>query len=114
VRLCYCDATTFIYWLEAHPTIGPQVEQIHMKMKGGRDKLCPSVFTIGEILTAAYKSGGLIEAQPIQEFFGGGKERVLLGTDAAERYAFIRASLTPRRRMRFISPTPPSLMSMFT
>jgi predicted nucleic acid-binding protein len=83
----------FFYWLEAHPTNTPHVEQIHRKMKARGGKLCTSAFTIGEILAGAYKSGRLTEAQQIKEFFGGGEVRVLqFGTDAAECYAFIRAS----------------------
>ena len=93
MSLFYWDTMMFIYRLEAYPTNGPQVEQIHPQMKAGGDKLCTSVFTIGEILTDAYKSGRLTEAQQIKEFFGGGEVRVLqFGTDAAERYAFIQAS----------------------
>jgi predicted nucleic acid-binding protein len=82
----------FIYWLEAHPVHGTQVEQIHRRMTTRGDQLCTSVFTIGEILTGAYKAGRLTEAQQIKEFFRSGEVKVLLfGSDAAERYALIRA-----------------------
>ena len=115
MSLFYFDTMMFIYWLEAHPTNTPPVEQIHRKMKARGDKRCTSVFTIGEILAGAHKSGRLTEAQPIKEFFGGGEVRVLqFGTDAAERYAFLRASHNLSPAMRFISPPPQSLMSMFS
>jgi len=93
VNLIYWDTMMFIYWLEAHPTHGPQVEQIYRAMNVRDDKLCTSVFTIGEVLTGAYKGGSLSEAQQIKEFFRSGEVRVLqFGSDVAERYAFIRAN----------------------
>ena len=82
----------FIYWLEGHPVYSPQVEQIYRRVTARGDQLCTSVFTIGEILTGAYKAGRSNEAQQIKEFFAGGEIKILpFGIDAAERYARIRA-----------------------
>ena len=93
MNLVYWDTMLFIYWLEAHPVHGPQVEQIFRKMKVRGDKLCTSVFTLGEILTGAYKTGHLSEAQRISEFFKSGAVRILpFGVEAADRYARIRSS----------------------
>jgi predicted nucleic acid-binding protein len=82
----------FIYWLEAHPQHGKQVHQIHRRMAERGDQLCTSVFTLGEILTGAYKTGRTREAQRIRSFFESGAMRILpFNSEAADRYAKIRA-----------------------
>ncbi len=92
MSLIYWDTMLFIYWLEAHPRHGKQVEQIHRRMVQRGDQLCTSVFTVGEVLTGAYKSGRRREAQQIRNYFESSAIRLLpFNTDAAERYAAIRA-----------------------
>jgi predicted nucleic acid-binding protein len=82
----------FIYWLEAHPVHGPQVEQIYRRMGARGDQLCTSVLTIGEVLTGAYKTGRTDVANQIKKFFKSGELRVLpFSSEVAERYALIRA-----------------------
>jgi predicted nucleic acid-binding protein len=82
----------FIYWLEAHPQYGKKVEQIHERMSERGDQLCTSVFTVGEILTGAYKTGRTKEAGLIRTFFEGATVSLLpFNTEAADRYARIRA-----------------------
>ena len=88
----YWDTMLFIYWLEAHPVHGPQVEQIYRRMTARGDQLHTSVLTIGEVLTGAYKAGRTNEARQLKEFFASGEVKVLPFTaEAAERYALIRA-----------------------
>lgn len=92
MSLVYWDTMLFIYWLEAHPRHGKQVEQIHRRMAQRGDQLCTSVFTVGEVLTGAYKSGRKSEAQQIRSYFESSAVRLLpFTTDAAECYAMIRA-----------------------
>jgi len=92
VSLVYWDTMLFIYWLEAHPQQGKKVEQIHERMSHRGDQLCTSMFTVGEILTGAYKTGRTKEAGQIRAFFDSPAVRLLPFTvEAADRYAKIRA-----------------------
>jgi predicted nucleic acid-binding protein len=92
MSLVYWDTMLFIYWLEANPKYGRQVDQIRRRMSQRGDQLCTSVFTLGEILTGAYKTGRTAEAEQIRSFFESGAVRVLpFNTEAADRYATIRA-----------------------
>lgn len=92
MSLVYWDTMLFIYWLEAHPQHGKQVEQIHRRMVQRHDQLCTSVFTLGEILTGAYKTGRTAEARQIRSFFESDAVRLLpFNTEAADRYARVRA-----------------------
>ena len=92
MSLVYWDTMLFIYWLEAHPQHAEKVEQIHERMSQRGDQLCTSVFTVGEILTGAYKTGRTNEAAEIRSFFESETVRLLpFTTEAADRYARIRA-----------------------
>jgi len=92
VSLVYWDTMLFIYWLEAHPQHAKQVEKIHRRMSERGDQLCTSVFTVGEILTGAYKTGRTEEAQQIRKYFESQAVRLLpFNTEGADRYARIRA-----------------------
>jgi predicted nucleic acid-binding protein len=93
VSLVYWDTMLFIYWLEAHPVHGPQVEQIHRRMSKRQDTICTSVFAAGEILTGAYKTNRIKEAQKIRDFFESGAVLVFpFDLTTANRYAEIRAT----------------------
>ena len=92
MSLVYWDTMLFIYWLEAHPQHGKQVEFIHQRMSQRGDQLCTSVFTVGETLTGAYKAGRTSEAQQVRKYFESGAVRLLaFNTEAADRYPRIRA-----------------------
>ena len=92
MSLVYWDTMLFIYWLEADAKHGKQVERIYQRMVQRGDQLCTSVFTLGEILTGAYKAGRTIEVREIREYFESGKVRLLpFNTEAADRFAKIRA-----------------------
>lgn len=93
MSLVYWDTMLFIYWLEAHPQFGKQVERIHKRMSQRGDRLCTSALTVGEVLTGAYRTGRTAEAQQLRSYFEGGDEVRLLpfNAEAADRYARIRA-----------------------
>jgi predicted nucleic acid-binding protein len=82
----------FIYWFENHPQHAKQVDRIHHRMTERGDQLCTSVFTLGEILTGAYKTGHFEEANRIRRYFESPAVRLLaFNLEAAERYGRIRA-----------------------
>lgn len=92
MSLVYWDTMLFIYWLEAHPQHAKQVEKIHRRMAERGDQLCTSLFTLGEILTGAYKAGSTAEARKIRDYFESRAVRLLpFNNEAADRYARIRA-----------------------
>jgi predicted nucleic acid-binding protein len=92
VSLVYWDTMLFIYWLEAHPKHGVQVQQVYRRMVQRGDQLCTSVFTMGEVLTGAYKTGHQSAAEQIRKYFESGSVRMLpFNLAAADRYAKIRA-----------------------
>ena len=92
MSLVYWDTMLFIYWLEAHPQHGKQVEWIHRRMSLRGDQLCTSVFTVGEILTGPYIRGRVNEVQQFHSYFASSVVRVLpFNTETADRYARIRA-----------------------
>lgn len=92
MSLVYWDTMLFIYWLEAHPKHGAQVQQVYRRMSLRGDQLCTSVFTMGEILTGAYKTGHQSEADQIRKYFESGAVRILpFSLEVADRYAKIRA-----------------------
>jgi len=92
VSLVYWDTMLFIYWLETHAQHGRQVERIHQRMAQRGDQLCTSIFTVGEILTGFYKAGRTDEVRRVRSYFESGAVRLLaFNTEAADRYARIRA-----------------------
>ncbi len=92
MSLIYWDTMLFIYWLEAHPHYGGQVEQIYRRMSARGDELCTSTFTLGEILIGTYKANRFPEAELIRTYFDKGAVRLLSFTaETADRYAKIRA-----------------------
>jgi predicted nucleic acid-binding protein len=92
VSLVYWDTMLFIYWLEGHPLHAKQVEKIHRRMSERGDQLCTSVFTLGEILTGAYKAADIHGARQVRNYFESTAVRILpFNTEAADRYARIRA-----------------------
>jgi len=83
----------FIYWLEDHPQHADRMNRIHQRMQARGDKLCTSVFTIGEVLTGLYKRDALQIASQIREAFRSPQiELIPLTPETADAYASIRAS----------------------
>jgi predicted nucleic acid-binding protein len=82
----------FLYWLEDHPDYARRVEYLHDQMKERRDRLCTSVFTIGEILTGFHKRGAEKAAEQVRRTLRPPLVELIPFTiDTAERFALIRA-----------------------
>jgi predicted nucleic acid-binding protein len=89
----YWDSMLFIYWLEDHPQHADRMNHIHQRMEARGDKLCTSVFTIGEVLTGLYKRDALEIASQIREAFRSPQiELIPFTPETADAYARIRAS----------------------
>ena len=88
----YWDTMLFVYWLEDEPAHVGRVRQILKKMRERQDRLCTSVFTVGEVLTGTYKAGDPDLIAAAREFFRLPQVEVLPFTDAtADQYARIRS-----------------------
>jgi predicted nucleic acid-binding protein len=88
----YWDSNLFIYMHEGHPEFGPRVKQIYESMIARNDKLCTSVFTIGEVLTLPLRLKDESALAVIRESMLSGEVELLPFTlQTAERYAQIRA-----------------------
>lgn len=88
----YWDTMLFVYWLEANPAHIARMRQIFAKMQLRRDRLCTSVFTVGEVLTGVYKVGHPDLISATKAFFRPPQVEVLPLTEAiADRYAQIRS-----------------------
>ncbi len=89
----YWDSMLFIYWLEDHPQHAARMNRIHERMEARGDKLCTSVFTVGEVLTGIYKRGAMEIASQVWEAFRSPQiELISFTPEAADSYARIRAS----------------------
>jgi predicted nucleic acid-binding protein len=83
----------FIYWLEDHPAHAPRMNRIHERMEARGDRLCTSVFTLGEVLTGLYKRDALETASQVREAFHSPQiELIPFTAETADGYARIRAS----------------------
>lgn len=90
----YWDTMLFVYWLEDAAPHVSRVRQILKKMRDRQDRLCTSVFTVGEVLTGTYKVGDTELIAAAREFFRPPQVEVLPFTEAtADRYAQIRSGL---------------------
>lgn len=83
----------FVYWLEGHPQHGERSKALHAKMRERGDRLVTSIFTLGELLTAAYKHNMPDVAVHFRELLQPPNVELLPFTaEAADRYARIRAA----------------------
>ncbi len=83
----------FIYWLEDHPLHAARMQRIHERMEERGDRLCTSVFTVGEVLTGLYKRKALEIASQVREAFRSPQvELISFTAETADSYARIRAS----------------------
>jgi predicted nucleic acid-binding protein len=82
----------FIYLLEANPAFTKRIETLHQALLRRGDRLCASVFTVGEALTGPRKRNDIAGIKGIKEFFESDEIEVLpFNADAADRYSMIRA-----------------------
>jgi predicted nucleic acid-binding protein len=88
----YWDSILFIYWLEDHPQHAARMNQIHDRMEARGDKLCTSVFTVGEVLTGFYKRDARELAAEVRKAFDSPQiELIPFTPEKADSYARIRA-----------------------
>jgi predicted nucleic acid-binding protein len=93
MNLVYWDTMLFVYWLETHPVHHRAVKNLFDRMEARKDRLCTSLFTIGEILVGPYRQGQGDEAFRIKAVFRSPLVEILPFTVAvADRYAQIRAA----------------------
>ena len=82
----------FIYWFEDHPHHAARVNQIQERMNARGDRLCTSVFTVGEVLTGLYRRDAAETESQVREAFGSPQiELISFTAETADRYARIRA-----------------------
>jgi predicted nucleic acid-binding protein len=92
VSRVYWDSNLFIYLHEDHPELGPRVRRVYEEMIARNDKLCTSVFTVGEVLTLPLKLKDKAATDAIRESMLSGEVELLPFTLAtAQRHAQIRA-----------------------
>ena len=88
----YFDTMLFVYLIEDNPQYKPRVKSILGSIHHRRDTLCTSVFTVGEILTGAYKRAANDLATQIKEALRPPEVELLpFSLETSERYARIRA-----------------------
>jgi len=88
----YWDSMLFIYMLEANPVFGPRVQRVHDAMLRRGDRLCTSIFTVGEVLTGPRMRSDIAGVSALKKFFGDNEVEILPFTmDAADQYSMIRA-----------------------
>jgi predicted nucleic acid-binding protein len=92
MSLVYWDTMVFIYLLQEHPVHLPRVQRIREQMEARGDRLCTSLFTIGEILVEPYRARRAETITAIQAVFADPEIKLLeLSAPAMDRYARIRA-----------------------
>jgi predicted nucleic acid-binding protein len=83
----------FVYWLEGHPQHGSRTKELRARMHERDDRLVTSIFTLGELLTAAYKHDKPELVSQFREFLQPPNVELLPFTaETADRYARIRAT----------------------
>jgi predicted nucleic acid-binding protein len=92
MSLVYWDTMVFIYLLQEHPVHFRTVERIREQMEARGDKLCTSVFTVGEILVEPYRAQRAETITAIRAAFADPEIKLLeFSPEAMDRYARIRA-----------------------
>jgi predicted nucleic acid-binding protein len=91
VSRIYWDSMLFIYWIENHPIHGRRINQILERMTARGDLLCTSAFTLGEVLTGAYRRADEQLALRIKDAFENPAfETIPFTATTADFYAQIR------------------------
>lgn len=92
MSLIYWDTMLFAYWIEGNPHFGPRIKAIKRTLEERNDRLCTSVFTVGEILAGPRRKNQPELAHRILEYFHSSEIEVLPFTLAtADMYSTIRA-----------------------
>ncbi len=89
----YWDTMTFVYLLEGHMEFGPQVRTVYESITHGGDKICTSVFTVGELLVRPREKADYNAISLISKFMQSGEIELLpFAFSTAEQYGNVRAS----------------------
>jgi len=89
----YWDAMLFVYLLDGNPVYEADVKRLANQIEARGDRLCTSVFTVGEVLTGPHKNRRPEAAARARDFFRCGVVELLpLTFETAERYAQVRAA----------------------
>lgn len=89
----YWDTMLFVYWLQGHPQHGARTKELRAKMRERGDRLVTSIFTLGELLTGAYKQNASDLVSQFRELLLPPNVELLPFTgETADRYARIRAA----------------------
>jgi predicted nucleic acid-binding protein len=92
MSLIYWDTMLFAYWLEGNAEFGPRVKAIRQAMLQRGDRLCTSVFTMGETLAGPRKRNQPEIADRMLQYFHSDELDVLpFIATTAEVYSTIRA-----------------------
>ena len=93
MNLVYWDTMLFVYWLEMHPVHYRAVKSLLDRMEARKDRLCTSLFTVGEILVDPYRKGEGDHVSKIKSLFRPPVIELLPFTAATtDRFAQIRAA----------------------
>lgn len=94
MSLIYWDTMLFVYLLEGNPQHAQRVQRIAEQIDRRGDRVCTSVFTVGEVLTGPLKAGKPEMAEQLLEEFRNPRIELLsYSLTAAQRYAEIRGAL---------------------
>lgn len=92
MSLIYWDTMLFVYWIEENPEYLPRVQAIHETMEKRGDRLCTSVFTVGEVLAGPRKRNQPEAVAQILDYFQSSELEVLpFDLAIANMYSRIRA-----------------------
>ncbi len=92
MSLIYWDTMLFVYWIEGNPQFGPRVQSIRKRIQDRGDRLCTSVFTVGEALAGPRKRNQPHIVDRLLEYFHSNEIETFAFTLAtAELYSGIRA-----------------------
>lgn len=88
----YWDTMLFAYWLENNAQYAQRVRNIHNRMEQRSDRLCTSIFTVGELLVGPRKTKDAEMERALREYFHTSAVEVLpFDAGTTEIYAGIRA-----------------------
>ncbi len=88
----YWDTMLFVYWLESNAQHAQRVQKIMNRMEQRSDKLCTSIFAVGELLVGPRKTKDAEMERVIRGYFQTSAVELLpFNWETAEIYSRIRA-----------------------
>ena len=92
MSLIYWDTMLFAYWIEGNARFGPRVQAIKQAIENRNDRLCTSVFTVGETLAGPRKRNQPDIVDRLLTYFRSDQIEILPFTfSTSELYSAIRA-----------------------